>query len=91
MSKVIYDEKYSYEVFDDGYDISITSTGVTAITQRVPYDKPMDPNKSWEENAILQIQSMEVEPESSTDQLQADLEFMALMLDIDLPSDKKGE
>ena len=91
MSKVVYDEKYSYEVFDDGYDISITSTGVTAITQRVPYDKPMDPNKSWEENAILQIQSIEEGQKPVIDYTRADLEFLALMLDIDLPSDEKGE
>jgi len=84
-----YDETYSYRVFDDGYDIYMNN--VKYITQRIPYDKPMDANKSWEENAILQIESMLVPPEPVIDPLRADLDFMALMLDIDLPSDEKGE
>ena len=85
-----YDETYSYKVFDDGYDIYMHN--VKYITQRVPYDKPMDPTKSWEENAILQLDSITAPvPEPTPDPLRADLDFMALMLDIDLPSDEKGE
>lgn len=93
MNKKNYDEIYSYEIFDDGYDIFKHNKKV--ITQRGTYSKPMDPEKTFEENAILQIESI-IEENSKekrdftfTEQLRSDLDFISLMLDIPLPSEEE--
>ncbi len=87
MSRVKYDDLFSYEIFDDGYDI-YSSTGNAVLRQRDPFGKPYDADKSYEENCIMQIQSMEVEPEpSQEDKNRADIEYLALMMDIELPGE----
>ena len=89
MSVIKYDEQYSYEVFDDGYDLYLTPTQQKIIEQRIPYDKPMDRTKSYEENAILQIQDLEyVATPTREDMTRSDVDFLALMMDVDLPSEE---
>ena len=81
MNKKNYDETYSYEIFDDGYDIFKHNKKV--ITQRGAYRKPMDPEKTFEEN------SKERRDFTFTEQLRSDLDFISLMLDIPLPSEEE--
>ncbi len=48
------DSRYSYEIFGDGYDIYIDD--VLTFVQREPYIP--DKTKSYEENAIMQIEKL---------------------------------
>jgi len=83
---------YTYEIFDDGYDIS--KDGVVILTQRDPYGKVFDPDGTYEENAILHIEELtQPAPEPQPTEyeiLRGDIDFLALMEDVTLPS-KEGE
>lgn len=90
-----YDDKLSYELFDDGYDIYTTVDGRTRqlLTQRDPYGKLFIPDGTYEENAIAHCKSMSDIPKpdpTPEEKARADLDFLALMMDIDLPS-QEGE
>ena len=91
MERIRYDDDYEYEIFDDGYDIYFQDK--LYMTQRIPYDKVFLPNGTYEENVIKQLEDLTApvpEPPTPLDiQNQADLEYMALMLDVDLPSQDK--
>lgn len=89
MSQVKYNDDYEYEVFDDGYDIY--SHGILRLTQRGEFGKLFDANKSYEENAILHIESIiESSFAVQVEKLRADLDYVSIMEDIDLPSQDKG-
>ena len=46
----------SYELFDDGYEIYLD--GTLWIKQRGEYSKPIDKDKSFEENCLAQIEEI---------------------------------
>lgn len=79
-------DNLTYEIYDDGYDIF--KNGVLWITQRKPLDKTYLPNGTYKENAEAHIADLIESAEAATNeqQLRADVDFMALMLDVDLPS-----
>lgn len=90
-----YDDTLSYELFNDGYDIYVTTDGRTrkVLTQRDPYGKTFIPDGTYEENAIAHCKAMSGVPKpepSNIDKTRADLDFLALMMDVDLPS-QEGE
>lgn len=90
MSTQYKDSNYSYEVYDDGYEIF--SDGVKIIKQREPYGKPIDRTKSYEENAILHIESLLApKPIDSQEIMRADLDYVAIMEDLTLPSQEIEE
>lgn len=91
MSRKKYDDVYSYEVFDDGFDIYVNDRKV--IVQHGDFGKPKDLTKSYEENAILMIEDLKKVEEDVVDmqKMKADMDFMALMLDVTLPSEEEEE
>jgi len=88
--KKTYNEDYDYILFDDGYVI-LPKKGSSKITQRGRYGKVMDSSLSYEENCILQIEDMIKGQEHQDDEnkLRADLDYMAVMMDVDLPSEEE--
>lgn len=80
----------TYEIFEDGYDISID--GEVKYRQRDPYSKLFKPDGTYEENAELHVQMIEEElnpsiPEPTPEEiLRGDVDYIALMEDLDLPS-----
>lgn len=65
-----YNEHLTYEVTEDGYDIFLD--GKLWITQHGDYGKPMDASKTFEENAILQLDEITApapEPPMTVEQL----------------------
>ena len=46
----------SYEIFEDGYEIYLD--GTLWIKQRGEYSKPIDKDKSFEENCLAQIEEI---------------------------------
>ena len=91
MSRIKYNDDYSYEIYDDGYDIF--ADDMVVITQRGAFSKPYDSSKSYEENCILQLDDMTKEPSPPVDPQptpeeinRADIDFIALMEDLVLPS-----
>lgn len=46
----------SYEIFSDGYDIYLNNN--PWISQRIPYDKPINKIKTYEENCLEQIKEI---------------------------------
>lgn len=94
MSRIIYDDTYSYEVLPDGYDIY--ENDVKIITQHDPYGKVFKKNGTYEENAIIQLDQMtapQPEPEpvgpSEEEKLRADVDYIAIMTDLTLPSQEE--
>ena len=90
MSRVKYDDTFSYEIFDDGYDI-YENDNVT-MTQRDPFGKVFIPDGTYEENALFQIDQIvhpAPVPPTPEEKNRADIDYMALMLDIDLPSEEE--
>lgn len=90
MSRTKYDDTYSYEIFDDGYDIYKNDNVI--LTQRDPYGKVFIPDGTYEENAIKQLYELTHPapiPPSQEEKNRADIDYMALMLDIDLPSEEE--
>lgn len=86
-------KKFTYKVFDDGYDIY--RDGEIIITQRVPYDKMFLPNGTYEENAEAHIATLDQPPvpyaPTEGEKLRADVDYLALMTDVDLPSQQEEE
>lgn len=76
----------TYIISDDGYDIYLD--GVLWITQHEPYIPHK--NKSYEENAILQIEELTAEPvyeptsEDDINLMLTDQEYRLLMLELDV-------
>lgn len=54
--KTINEQTISYEIFDDGYEIYLD--GTLWIKQRGEYSKPIDKDKSYEENCLAQIEEI---------------------------------
>jgi hypothetical protein len=84
--------KFTYEIFEDGYDIF--KYGKPYITQREPLANLFVPAGNYEDNAKAQIKEIEdSDPEgpSLADKNRADIDFMALMLDIDLPTEEEPQ
>lgn len=77
---------YTYELFNDGYDIYKDGNLVT--TQREPYAHVYKSNGTYEENAILQIETLKESDSATTEAevMRADIDYLALMTDVDLPS-----
>ena len=96
MGKIRYNDEFSYEIFDDGYDIFTNDDLQNAyLTQRDPYGKIFDPNGSYEDNAKIQMDQMSQPPEpgplppTPEEKLRSDVDYLALMLDISLPSEEE--
>ena len=93
MSTIKYNDEYSYEIFDDGYDIFLNDKKI--ITQHEPFGKPCDVNKSYEENAIMQIEEIindekqRKHNEMLSEINQANIDYLALMLDVELPNQEE--
>lgn len=94
MSRIKYDDQYSYELFDDGYDIYDYDQKI--ISQHDPYGKVFDKSKSYEENCIIQLDQMTAppappEPPAPTpeEKLRSDVDYLSLMLDVPLPSEEE--
>lgn len=60
-TKTVNGQALSYEIFEDGYEIYLDSK--VWIRQIGKYGKPMDKEKSYEENCLLQIEELTAEPE----------------------------
>lgn len=54
--KTINGQAISYEIFSDGYEIYLD--GTLWIKQRGQYGKPVDSEKSYEENCLAQIEKI---------------------------------
>ena len=95
MSKIKYNDQFSYELFDDGYDIY--EYDVLIITQHDPYGKPYDHKKSYEENCLTQLAYLSAEehpPKPTDDPIAvnaANIDYIAMMTGIDLPNWEEGE
>ena len=86
MAKVSY-KGFEYQVFNDGYEL--WGENGLYITQHAPYDKSFVPDGSYEDNAKAQIDELTTpapEPVNEEDALRADIDFLALMAGVDLPS-----
>lgn len=82
--------KYTYEIFEDGYDIY--KYGKPYITQREPVTNLFVPAGNYEDNAKAQIEELLAnEGPSLADKNRADIDFMALMLDVELPTEEEEE
>lgn len=93
MARQKYNDVYEYEIFDDGYDIY--SNNILVITQHGPFGRPYDSSKSYEENCIMQLDDLTREPEppkpgplppTPEELLRADVDFIALVEGLELPS-----
>ena len=84
--------KYRYVLYNDGYDIIDTDDRVI-LTQRDPYAKVFKEDGTYEENAIIHVDMLNKSdtPEPTPQEvLRADIDYLALMIDVDLPS-QEGE
>ena len=54
--KTINGQAISYEIFEDGYEIYLD--GTIWIKQRGQYGKPIDKDKTYEENCLAQIEKI---------------------------------
>ena len=85
----------SYEVSDNGYSIYLD--GVLWITQYDDCGKPIDSNKSYEENCIMQIEDIVSSFENAqtnhddVSKMKAQIEYLAMMSDVDLTEIAGGE
>lgn len=89
--KTLDDKKIEYEILKNGYDIYLD--GQKWITQHDQYSKPIDPNGTYEENCLKQIEQITTPPQetkriSADDQLRADVDYIALITGIDLTEAK---
>ena len=95
MSRTQYkDTDYFYEILDKGYDIYQGETKI--IEQHDPYGKVFDPNGTYEENCLIQLDQITAppappEPPAPTpeEKLRSDIDYLSLMLDIPLPSEEE--
>lgn len=53
---IVYNDKLSYEITEDGYDIY--NNGNLWITQHGQYSKPFDAAKTYEENCLLHLKEL---------------------------------
>lgn len=88
-------KEVSYNVTADGYDIFFG--GDVWISQHGEYGKPIDKAKSYEENCLAQIEELcnpqgeETTSQDEISELRAQVEYIAMMTDIDLTSIAGGE
>lgn len=92
MARTKYNDKYEYEIFEDGYEIYYDSS---IISQRGEYSHPYDLDKSYEENCLMQLEDLSrpFNPTANPEIIRSDVDFLALMMDVELPSEdsKEGE
>lgn len=91
MARIHYNDTYEYEIFDNGYDIYYASS---VISQRDEYSHPYLPEGTYEENCLAQLEDLSKPSDPTTDEdvLRADVDYIAVMEDLELPSyDKEGE
>ena len=88
-----YDDTYSYEILEDGYQIySINHMEGDSpyVVQRDPYGKVFLPDGTYEENCLKQLKQMTAPPAppqpSQEELMRGDIDYIALMEDLDLPS-----
>lgn len=86
-----YDDTYSYEILDDGYNIYRNEApNEVYISQPEPYAKLYVPNGTYEENCLAQLDELTAiaHPQPNiVDILKSNIDFMAIMTDINLPND----
>lgn len=91
--KTAFDDRISYEIFEDGYDIY--DGNQSWITQREPYAKLFIPDGTYEENAIAHCEDLTrpIPPQpyipTEEEKLRADVDYIALMSDYVLPSEEE--
>lgn len=73
--KKAYDDKYKYEIFNDGYDIYENDS--LLISQRGPCGKPINNGATYEENCLLQLNKMA--EESNSGQQMSDKERIEML------------
>ena len=73
--KKVYDNKYKYEIFNDGYDIYENDS--LLISQRGPCGKPINNGATYEENCLLQLNKMA--EESNSGQQMSDKERIEML------------
>lgn len=90
MNERIEYKGWEYQIFPDGYEL--WGNNGCYITQHAPHDKVFIPNGSYEDNAKAQIDILTQPPlPISEDVLRADIDYLALMTDVDLPSQEEEE
>ena len=92
MSKISY-KGWKYQILSDGYEL-FGEKGAH-ITQPSPYNRLFVPDGTDEDNAKAQIDELTAPPAppapTDADVLRADMDYMALMSDITLPSEEEEE
>lgn len=90
MGRVHYNDIYDYEIFEDGYEIYYDAS---VISQRGIYSHPYLLEGTYEENCLAQLEDLSRPVDSSTDAdaLRADVDYIALMENLDLPSSQSEE
>lgn len=90
MGRIHYNDTYDYEIFEDGYEIYY---GASVISQRGIYSHPYLPEGTYEENCLAQLEDLSrpVDPSTDTEVLRSDVDYIALMEDLDLPSSQSEE
>lgn len=97
MNEKVEYKGYYYQIFEDGYDIFDKNSTKPFITQRDPFSRPFLPDGSFEDNAKAQIDDLILPPPEPTpseeEKLRADVDYIALMGDYNLPSynEQEGE
>ena len=84
--KTLDEKKIEYEILENGYDIYLG--GNLWITQHDQYAHPILTNGTFEENCLAQIEEITTPREpviAPEDQLRADVDYIALMTNVDLP------
>lgn len=88
--KTLDGKKIEYEILANGYDIYLG--GQKWITQHDQYSRVIIPDGSYEENALAQIDQITtpapepVAKETDADKLRTDIDYLAMMTGIELPS-----
>lgn len=90
-----YNDEWDYEILENGYKLYSKSGCI--LKQVDQFSKIFVPDGSYEDNAIKQLDGIvnppePVDPSTSNDVLRADLDYVALMNDLILPSqEEEGE
>jgi len=89
-----YDDTYSYEILADGYNIYRNEKpDEIYISQLEPYAKIYVPNGTYEENCLAQLEELTkaAQPQPNViDILKSNIDFLAIMTDVNLPNDMES-
>ena len=83
--KTLDEKKIEYEILENGYNIYLG--GNLWITQHDQYAHPLIPDGTFEQNCLAQIEEITTPREpviAPEDQLRADVDYIALMTNVDL-------